>query len=113
VVSNKSVAAIRRSLDDSRLTSFVELVLGDEPGIPRKPDPAIVTDHILPKFAGLRSEQILMVGDTETDIRFAKGSGMVGCWASYGYGEAERCRALAPDHEISSLEELLSLVDRR
>jgi hypothetical protein len=35
------------------------------------------------------------------------------CWASYGYGDVERCRALDPEHEISSIEELPALLRRR
>jgi phosphoglycolate phosphatase len=110
VVSNKGIAAIRRSLDDSGLSPLVDLILADEPGLPRKPDPALLTDHILPRYPQLHNRQILMVGDTETDILFAKASGMPCCWVSYGYGDAERCRALGPDHEISSIEELPTLL---
>jgi phosphoglycolate phosphatase len=55
-------------------------------------------------------EQILAVGDTEVDILLAKRAGIVCCWASYGYGEAERCRQLKPEHEISSIEQLPALV---
>jgi phosphoglycolate phosphatase len=54
-----------------------------------------------------------MVGDTATDILFARASGMPCCWASYGYGDVERCRALDPEHEISSIEELPALLRRR
>jgi len=110
VVSNKGVAAIRQSLDQSQLSSFVDLVFGDEPGLPKKPDPAIVIDHILPRYASLRREQMLVVGDTEIDILLAKRTEIHCCWASYGYGETERCRALKPEHEISSIEELAALV---
>jgi phosphoglycolate phosphatase len=110
VVSNKGIAAIRRSLDESQLTSFVDWVVGDEPGLPKKPDPRILTDHILPRYAQLHREQILMVGDTETDILFAKSTGISSCWASYGYGEVERCRRFKPEHEISSIEQLPAIV---
>jgi phosphoglycolate phosphatase len=113
VVSNKGIAAIRQSLDQSRLSSFVELVFGDEPGLPKKPDPAILMDHILPRYGQLQMEQILVVGDTEVDILFAKRSGISCCWASYGYGETERCRKLAPEHEISSIADLPALVHCR
>jgi phosphoglycolate phosphatase len=109
LVSTKGVVAIRRSLDDSRLTAFTDLIMGDEPGLPRKPDPALLTHHILPRYPLLRREKILMVGDTETDIQFAKAGGIPCCWAAYGYGEAERCRALAPEYEISSIEALPAL----
>jgi phosphoglycolate phosphatase len=110
VVSNKGVVAIRRSLDETGLTAFIDLIMGDEPGLPRKPDPALITHHILPRYPLLRRERILMVGDTEMDIQFAKVGGISCCWASYGYGETERCRALAPDYEISSIEALPALV---
>jgi phosphoglycolate phosphatase len=113
IVSNKGIAAIRRSLDQSRLSSFVDFVFGDEPGLPKKPDPAIVMDHILPRYGQLQMEQILVVGDTETDILFAKRTGISCCWASYGYGETERCRKLAPEHIISSIADLPSLVHCR
>jgi phosphoglycolate phosphatase len=110
IVSNKGINAIRRSLDASGLSPFIELVLADEPGLPRKPDPALITDHVLPRYAPLRSREILMVGDTETDIQFAKASGMASCWVSYGYGDAVRCRALGPDYEISTIGELPALL---
>jgi phosphoglycolate phosphatase len=112
VVSNKGVAAVRQSLDQSQLSPSVDLVFGDEPGLPKKPDPAILMDHILPRYAQLQREQILMVGDTEVDILFAKSTGICCCWASYGYGEKERCRKLAPEHEIAGIDELPALVRR-
>jgi phosphoglycolate phosphatase len=113
IVSNKGVAAIRRSIEECRLGPFVDLILADEPGMPRKPDAALITKYVLPRYSRLQSRQILMVGDTETDILFARASGMACCWVSYGYGEAERCRALGPEHEISTIEELPALVRHR
>jgi phosphoglycolate phosphatase len=110
VVSNKGMAAVRQSLDQWRLTPFVDWVFADELGLPKKPDPAIMIDHILPRYAPLQNAQILMVGDTETDILFAKNSGISCCWASYGYGEMERCRALMPEYEISDIAELPAIV---
>ena len=110
VVSNKGIAALRQSLDQCQLSSFVDLVFGDEPGLPKKPDPAVVIDHILPRYEPLRTEQMLVVGDTESDILLAKRTGIPCCWASYGYGETECCRQLAPEYEISGIEQLPALV---
>jgi phosphoglycolate phosphatase len=109
VVSNKGIVAIRQSLDQTVLTAFIDLIMGDEPELPTKPDPALITHHILPRYPLLRREKLLMVGDTEMDIQFAKAGGIRCCWAAYGYGETERCRALAPDYEISSIEALPAL----
>jgi len=110
VISNKGSAAILKSLHESGLSSFVDMVFGDEPNLPKKPDPAILTGHILPRYPELRKDQILIVGDTETDILFAKAAGIASCWASYGYGEPERCRELRPDHVITAIEQLPALV---
>ncbi len=109
VVSNKGIVAVRRSFEQYDLAPLVDLIFADEPGLPKKPDPAIIVDHVLPRYPQLFREQILMVGDTETDILFAKRTGMASCWVSYGYGEAARCRKLSPDFEIASLSELPAL----
>jgi phosphoglycolate phosphatase len=110
IVSNKGIAAIHRSLEQNQLTLFLDMVFADQPSLPKKPDPAILVEHILPRYAHLAAEQILMVGDTEIDILFAKRTGMSSCWASYGYGDPERCRKLGPDHQIAKIDELPALV---
>lgn len=109
VISNKGIEAIRRSLDQTGLDAFVDMVFGDQPGLPKKPDPLLFTKHILPHHDRLPRDRILMVGDTESDILFAKSAGIAACWASYGYGETERCRGLSPEHEISSIVDLIPL----
>jgi phosphoglycolate phosphatase len=50
-----------------------------------------------------------MVGDTEADLRFARAVGIRSCWASYGYGDGDACRALAPDYEIAAFPELIEI----
>jgi phosphoglycolate phosphatase len=110
VISNKGSAAIHKSLNESGLSSFVDMIFGDEPNLPKKPDPAILTNYVLPRYAGLAKDQLLIVGDTETDILFAKAAEITSCWASYGYGEPERCRELKPDHVITTIEQLPALV---
>ena len=110
IISNKGIAAIHKSLGESDLDLFVDMVFGDEPDLPKKPDPEILNWHVLPRYAGLVKDQILVIGDTETDILFAKAAGVASCWASYGYGEPDRCRALGPDHVITAIKQLPALV---
>jgi phosphoglycolate phosphatase len=110
VVSNKGVAAVRRSLDENGLNGFIDVIFGDAPGLPKKPDPAVLTEHILPRFRQIKIQRILIVGDTEIDILFAKRSGACACWASYGYGDVIRCRGLKPDYEISGIGAVPALV---
>ncbi len=110
VVSNKGYEAVIRSLDRNQMTAFVDLVFAEQPGLPIKPDPALLTDYILPKFPQIPKQRILMVGDTEIDIEFSNRSGIACCWAAYGFGDRHRCLALAPEHSIESIEELLALI---
>jgi phosphoglycolate phosphatase len=110
IVSNKGTTALHKSLNESGLAPVVDLVFGEEPNRPKKPDPEILTGHILPHYEDLKKDQVLIVGDTETDILFAKAAGVASCWASYGYGDADRCRALEPDNVITSIEQLPALL---
>jgi phosphoglycolate phosphatase len=110
VVSNKGVDAIRRSLERFELSPFIDLVFGEEPGVPFKPDPARLTNRIAPKFPQIAKQRMLMVGDTEADIQFAHAGGIPCCWATYGFGDRERCMALSPEYLIDSICELPTLV---
>lgn len=109
LVSNKGIGAIRRSLDETGLSPLIDFVVGEQPGTPKKPDPAIITDLIVPRRA-LRRDEMLIVGDTELDILFAKRTGIASCWASYGYGTAASCRPLEPDYEISNISQLREVI---
>jgi phosphoglycolate phosphatase len=106
VVSNKGVDAIHRSLERYGLAPFIDLVFGDQPGVPFKPDPALLTDHIIPMFPQVAKARILMIGDTQVDIRFAQAGGIDCCWATYGFGDRQSCLALSPDYLIDTIEKL-------
>jgi phosphoglycolate phosphatase len=110
VVSNKGYDAVARSLGRHGMTAFVEQVFAEQKELPSKPDPALLTDHVLRKFPHIAKERVLMVGDTEIDIEFAKRAGIASCWAAYGFGDGERCLALAPTHLIEAIENLPALM---
>jgi phosphoglycolate phosphatase len=110
VVSNKGTEAIYRSLDRFELTPFIDLVFGEEPRIPFKPDPALLADRIAPKFPQIAKARMLMIGDTEVDIRFAHAGGIACCWAAYGFGNREHCAVHSPEYVIESIDELMGIV---
>jgi phosphoglycolate phosphatase len=110
VVSNKGVDAIHRSLDRYELAPFIDLVFGEQPGVPLKPDPALLTDHIAPKFPHVAKPRILVIGDAEVDIRFAQAGGIACCWAAYGFGDRQSCGALSPEYLIETIDELPEIV---
>jgi phosphoglycolate phosphatase len=110
VVSNKGVDAIHRSLERYGLASFIDRVFGDQMGVPFKPDPALLTEHIAPKFPHIAKARILIIGDTGVDVRFAQASGIACCWAAYGFGDRQSCIALSPEYIIENIEELSGIV---
>ena len=113
IVSNKGADAVNRSLGRCGLAEFVDMVLADQPGMPHKPDRALLTEHIEPKFPDITRDRMLMVGDTEVDIAFAKNAGLECCWAAYGFGDRRRCLALGPEYSIESIDELPLLIGAR
>jgi phosphoglycolate phosphatase len=112
VVSNKGLDAIRRSLNRDGLAPFIDLVFGEEPEIPTKPDPALLADRIVPQFPQIARARMLMIGDTEVDIEFAHAAGIACCWAAYGFGDRQRCMALAPTYLIETIDELPKIVSK-
>ena len=110
VVSNKGVAALRSHLARLHLLSSVDVILGGDSVPCRKPDPQLYRAEMSPRLAGIRDQEVLVVGDTETDLKFANGAGLDSCWASYGYGNLHRCLDLRPSHVINSMYELEPLL---
>ncbi|PWY88140.1 HAD-like protein [Aspergillus heteromorphus CBS 117.55] len=119
IISNKAAAAVTAALEKSDLLDYIpeDLILGyGVPGVERKPDPSSFTDILLPRLkahvgADWTAEgRVLMVGDTLTDIHYARNIGAQVCWCRYGQGDQEACEALQPDYIIDALEEVLALV---
>lgn len=106
VVSNKGSAAIHQSLSLAGVDPWVLEVVGDRPGLAKKPDVALFAQAIHPVRPELDPSDVIMVGDTETDIEFARRAGMQMAWAAYGYGRPEACRAMRPDVELAQSEDL-------
>lgn len=114
VVSNKSAVTLEESLTRLDLRAYVQLLVGDgsypERTLPLKPSPVLYEQVVRPYFAPILPAATLMLGDTTTDLLFARNCGIDACWARYGFGDADACRALQPRHQIDSLREVLELV---
>ncbi|HEX8427989.1 HAD family hydrolase [Hymenobacter sp.] len=112
VVSNKGLPLLENSLSRFGLRHYFSLVLGDTPDrqLPLKPDPAMFTHVIQPRFSAIGPGATLMIGDTTPDLRFARNCGISSCWASYGFGLENDNLPLQPTYRISSLPELLPLL---
>ena len=58
-------------------------VLGGRPGFPLKPDPEIVSEVL--RKAGIKKEDAVMVGDSDTDMETAANGGIMGIAVNWGY----------------------------
>ena len=54
----------------------------------------------------LEPEEVLVIGDTVTDLRYAQKAGVDACAVEYGYGELQDLKALLPRYMVKSLIEL-------
>ncbi|BDC45925.1 HAD family hydrolase [Paraburkholderia terrae] len=110
VVSNKGLKAVERALSHYGIRNDIDLVVGDHPGMPRKPDPAPYLRFVMPRFPGITAAQTIVVGDTQADIGFARAIGAQACWARYGYGDTRRCEQLTPEQIIDKFEDLKTYI---
>ncbi|WP_210463976.1 HAD family hydrolase [Rufibacter roseolus] len=112
VISNKGQRAIEDALERFDICRYFDLVIGDNPNLPlkKKPHPMAYEQVIKTHYPRFSPLQVLMVGDTDADLFFAKNAGLPSCWAAYGYGAEETCLAAEPTFTIQSVEQLYPIV---
>jgi phosphoglycolate phosphatase len=105
VVTNKPRRVAVELLTRMSLGQWIEVVVGGDGGVPRKPHPQPVLAACL--ALGVAPAQALMVGDSETDVLAARAAGLaaVVC-VPYGYNEGADPRALPCDGFIESIGDL-------
>ena len=111
VISNKGKNAITSTLKLLDIENYIDLVIGENKI--KKPDPNLFHSIIHPKFENLSTDQFLMVGDTITDLTFAKNAQLDSCWVSYGYGDKKLCLNANPTHIINSMADLKNIPDEK
>jgi len=95
--TTKSTETVRGILTQFGLAGFFDHIQGTD-GIPCKPAPDVLLLS-LTRF-GLRPEEVLMVGDSAPDIAAGRAAGVRTCAVTWGYGNHDHMRALAPDFWI-------------
>lgn len=118
VVSNKSVAAVEMTLKQYGLLGMVDFIIGDTtPGATRKPDGGSYFNVLLPAMesrgigGAVKASNVIVVGDTEADIKFAGSiGGAKSVWCKYGFGDEASCKSCRPDYTIDSVGELTEIL---
>jgi phosphoglycolate phosphatase len=97
VVSNKGEASVHDILTHFGMHDFVLLVIAARDASATKPDPRSYFERIVPVLGTAACERVLVAGDTDLDILYARRIGATACWAAYGYGNPDECRLLHPE----------------
>ena len=108
VLSNKSDDFTKR-MAAALLPGFdFEMVLGDRPGVPRKPDPAAALE--IAGSIGIDPGEIIFVGDSGIDMETAVRAGMVGVGVLWGFREEKELLAHGAKKLIRHPSELLEIL---
>lgn len=109
VLSNKQdkyVVPLAKELLGDEILAFAA---GQRKEYPKKPDPTVPL--MIAEMLGARAENTAFIGDSDVDIITGKNAGMktVGC--DWGYRPRAELEGCAPDHLISSPEDLLEIFE--
>ncbi len=82
-------------------------VQGAKPGVPMKPDPAGALE--IARALGFPPEQVVYVGDTDTDMKTGRAAGMFTVGVAWGF-RPEQLRDSGADAVIEKAEDILPLL---
>jgi len=107
VVTNKLEELSIEILKRLDLLEYFDIVVGGDTFEEKKPSPVPVIRTL--NFLGVKPEEALMVGDTETDILAGRSAGTRTALAQWGY---IRINSIEPDLYLKTPFDLLSLASR-
>ena len=105
VVTTDNTYITRKSLESLGVWELFDAVYTDDGHTPTKPDPFCAED--LCRRFGLSKEGVVMVGDTMTDVRFAKNAGI----RVFALAKDEKCRARLSPYADAVVEKLSEIPD--
>jgi 2-phosphoglycolate phosphatase len=105
VVTMKFRAPSHKILAHHGLIDLFDTVLTFDDLEKRKPDPDSL--FMLQRKFSVSPEDTLMVGDSMTDLDYAKAAGVDACAVTFGYGVLEDMKAAVPRYLIDSFLEML------
>ncbi len=103
VVSNKPHYAVV-SLAKEYFGDLLELAVGSQDGVPRKPAPDAVRQAMTQ--LGVTAEETLYIGDSEVDVETARNTGVDGLFVTWGFRTAQQLQEAGACRLVDSVEEL-------
>lgn len=108
IVSNKIEKAVNEICKPIFYPS-IKVMLGETNTLKRKPAPDMVYEAI--KRLNSNPNNVLFVGDSETDIQTAKNANVKVCAVSWGFRDKDTLLKLEPDYLIDKPNQLLDLLE--
>lgn len=110
VLSNKPHARTVENIETIFGRGYFDRIYGEQPGVPKKPDPAGV-NRILREWK-IEPDECLYLGDTNTDMQTGLGAGLITVGAAWGFRGREELEAFHPCFVADSPSEVLDKIVR-
>lgn len=107
VCSNKPHPASIGAIEGIYGKGCFAVIQGQEDGVPRKPSPEIA--WLVADKCGVRPEECMYVGDTNTDMQTGKAAGMYTIGVTWGFRDRAELEANHADIIIERPEQLLAI----
>jgi phosphoglycolate phosphatase len=107
VLSNKFDAATVR-LCNNLMPNLIDLPVGERADFPRKPSPEAVYDII--ERLGMKCENTVFVGDSDTDIKTGKNAGVKTVAVTWGYRNRKLLEESFADYMADTVDELCEIL---
>ncbi len=108
-VTNKASQFTLPLLRDLGIHDEFEIIVAGDSLPKKKPDPLPLL-HAAEQL-GVKPEQAMMIGDSQSDVKAARAAGFQIVCMSYGYNHGEDIRSYHPDAVIDSLTEIRSILE--
>lgn len=105
VVTTDNMQITRKCLEKLGVLELFDKIYTDDGDVPTKPDPYCVYDFC--EFAHVEKDRVVMVGDTMTDMRFAKNAGI----AVVGIAKCEGNKEVLAPHADAVIPDPSHLLD--
>jgi phosphoglycolate phosphatase len=108
VATNKPLTHAELILQGLGLSGLFSSVKGWKPGIPVKPDPAILLMAL--REMDVQPDEAVMVGDSLNDLLAARAASVKCALVGYGYGKKETLIEAGPDFFADTVEDLEEII---
>ncbi len=110
IITNKDEESAKMILRKFDMEKYFKKVIGRDTYTLKKPDPSLM--EIVLKEENVKRDEVLMVGDSEIDYKFAKEAqvkNIIVLWG--GIGEVEKLRELKADFIVNYPNEIVELIN--